>query len=126
MNCFDIRDFIQESRRLCESMSGCDGCPAHNCHNSIVGDITVEDILKLQRWSDSHPVETYRTFVQRYFPDFDAYEICPSNLGLRNADFCGLSTQQGCKDCWNRYLPEDEKELLLKKQRIYNNDSEDF
>lgn len=60
----------------------------------------------IEQWSKDYPKKTYLSdFLEKYpnaLKGYDIPTICPSDLGLKNAKYCGLG--DSCTDCWNQEI----------------------
>lgn len=120
IDCINILNFKREHKRMCESYTSCYDCPFENkftfCSPSDLGleDITQEVIDLVQKWSDEHPQKTIlEDFLEKY-PNAQVDKdriptICPFKLGLEKY-YDGICEGRVCKQCWNRFVDEVEKE----------------
>lgn len=73
-----------------------------------VADITVEDVNKLQQWSDEHQVKTRREEFERIFPEVDIHTLNPCVLGVKPESGC---MQSNCYNCWEEFWNKEVKEV---------------
>ena len=114
-DCSKTLDFIHEFNRMCSKEHDCDCCQFQNvcdCTGLIkIVDITTDDIVKLQEWSDKHFEETRKDYYFQCFPYAEKDEYgnpiqCCKSMGLTEicppSGECNICWNSGeCNTCWN-------------------------
>lgn len=110
----DVLKFMKEYRRMCNYYPRCFECPRAdepNCNIEEISDEELENFVNtVEQWSKEHPQRTrFEDLIEKYpnlklnrsgYPTF-----CCQALGY--CDEC-LHGDNGCKDCWNMPVEEDE------------------
>lgn len=104
----DAVKFINELSRMCESETGCIGCPAKGVCHLIPRNI--EQLVSIvEKWSKEHPQKTMlQDFLEKHpnapLDDDGTPQACPDKLGYSKYG-CSV-VDKYCKKCWNRPLEE--------------------
>lgn len=112
----DAVEMLKEMVRLTDSCEiDCDDCKLSSEQNGT--GLSCEDMRRenpekcveiIEQWSKDCPKQTYLSKLLEIFPgtvleaDGTPARICPSELGLKDFEFCG----QNCIDCWNQEYEE--------------------
>lgn len=114
IDCNITTNYFNEKKRMCNSISECIDCPLRfgNDCTGIEKTCPTEAILKVQKWSNEHPQETYFTELLRNYPNVELNgkgfpEFCPCKLGYQIAD--EICSRNACNECWNLPIDEGEK-----------------
>lgn len=118
-DCAIAINYLTEQERLCTYFYGCHSCPLSvennstnfNCIN-FQRKFPEKAIEIVQKWSDEHPMKTYKDDFLERFPN--AYRhpdgrpaICRNlTYGLK-AIPCPYNGKS-CADCWGEVMPETE------------------
>ena len=110
----EFKEFYQKYRKMCESYKNCKGCPRDykGCLDFGV-ELDELDELKndVEQWSKEHPPKTRFEDLLEKYPSvklsISGYPmLCCRTLGYCDECLYGCN---GCKDCWNMPVEEDEK-----------------
>ena len=110
----DVLKFMKERRRMCNYYSRCLECPRAdepNCNIEEMSDEKFENFVNtVEQWSKEHPQKTRFEDLLEKYPSvklsISGYPmLCCRTLGY--CDEC-LHGSNGCKDCWNMPVEEDE------------------
>ena len=113
----DVLTFLKEYSRMCNSYISewnCNGCPRETEPTCEITDLGPEGIKKLindvDQWSKEHPPKTRLQDLLEKYPNVKlSISGCPM-LCCRTLGYCDecLRGCNGCKDCWNMPVEEDE------------------
>ena len=112
----DAVEMFKERARLTNNCNiYCSGCRLGPNHNGRDMNCTnfqrqrpEEYVEIIEQWSKDCPKQTYLSKLLEVFPGTELEAdgtpacICPSELGLKDFEFCG----QNCIDCWNQEYEE--------------------
>ena len=124
MDCKITENYFKEKARMTENCRvSCGNCLLFD---SVVSCLELElkepksAISIVQKWSDEHPVKTYRDDFREKFPnceiEIENLEWCDFYANGKSRDDC---ERLACEDCWNQPFPETTKDK--KKTRINTN-----
>ena len=110
----EFKEFYQKYRRMCESYKNCKGCPRDykGCLDFERIGVELDELENdVEQWSKEHPPKTRLQDLLEKYPSvklsISGYPmLCCRTLGY--CDEC-LHGCNGCKDCWNMPVEEDEK-----------------
>ena len=117
IDCSIAENYIKERARMCNAFPHtCTKCPFSNAFDSNIDSCDTDAaenpqtaIALVQAWSDEHPIEpvvTYLDMLKEIFPNVKSgsnktpCNFCPSDLGLKEIDGCGTSSETYCVACW--------------------------
>lgn len=118
----DAVKFIKERARMCDSLFGCEGCPANSQENGL-GECFVgikskyapeQQIEIVDKWSKEHPLKTRQSVFLEQWPEANVDKstgvliICPAALKKEYRDDRGAcnaySIESGvCNDCRRKF-----------------------
>ena len=98
----DAVKFIKERARMCDSLFGCEGCPADSQENGL-GECFVgikskyapeQQIEIVDKWSKEHPRKTRQSVFLEQYPEAkldggDCLELCPCTISAAHRDEYG-------------------------------------
>ena len=108
----DAVEMLKEKNRLTSDCKiSCKDCKLSATKTGIACDWLIvkhpeQYVRIIEQWSKDCPRETYLSKLLEVFPDTELGKdgmparICPSELGLKDFEFCG----QNCIDCWNQSI----------------------
>ena len=112
----DAVKFIKERARMCDSLFGCEGCPANSQENGL-GECFVgikskyapeQQIEIVDKWSKEHPRKTRQSVFLEQYPEAEidsrgCLMLCPKRI---SADY-----QKRYRNCTNRLCSDCRKEF---------------
>ena len=112
----DALKFLEEFDRMCVYYKDkiCRGCPREGSPNCIIAAMGKEERAKLirdvEQWSKEHPQRTRFEDLLEKYPSVKLSISGYPMLCCRTLGYCEecLHGCNGCKDCWNMPVEEDE------------------
>lgn len=117
----DAVKFLKERQRMCDSLFGCEGCPANSQENGL-GECFVgikskyapeQQIEIVDKWSKEHPRKTRQSVFLEQYPQADIDNIgllvmCPKRISadIRVTADC---MRQRCSDCRREFWMQEVK-----------------
>lgn len=106
----DAVKFIKERDRMCDSLFGCEGCPANSqengfgiCYVATKSQYTPEQQIEIvEKWSKEHPRKTRQSVFLKQWPDVyldgnRVISVSPCTLSKEYRDMnCDL---RDCAEC---------------------------
>lgn len=117
----DAVKFIEERNRMCDSLFGCEGCPANSqedglgeCFVGIKSKYTPEQQIEIvDKWSATHPRKTRQSVFLEQYPDalldkFGVMRMCPMAISAdyRDSDEC-KNPERSCVDCQREFWMQE-------------------
>ena len=109
----EFKKFYPKYMQMCKSYKDCEGCP-RNGKGCLEFDMDLDAIGELEndveRWAEEHPQKTRSQDLLEKYPSVKlSISGCPM-LCCRTLGYCDecLRGCNGCKDCWNMPVGEDE------------------
>lgn len=119
-DCTKTVDFLREWGRMCQPGIFCCSCPlardgATTGCKPMMKEHPDDAIEIVQKWSDEHPVMTWKGKLKEMLPNVDMSKIigtcCPYNLlggEAPNMETCRSSGDyEDCVNCWNGEYKEE-------------------
>lgn len=116
----DAVKFIKERARMCDSLFGCEGCPANSQENGL-GECFVgikskyapeQQIEIVDKWSKEHPLKTRQSVFLEQYPNAKIDHkgnlyICPyfvdKNATIKYSCVCSTN----CTDCRREFWMQE-------------------
>lgn len=118
----DAVKFIKERARMCDSLFGCEGCPANSQENGL-GECFVgikskyapeQQIEIVDKWSKEHPRKTRQSVFLEQYPeaivgDDGVLRVCPSPIfpSDRSAYNGCVRPNSLCSDCRREFWMQE-------------------
>lgn len=114
----DALEFLRERKRMCDSYTGCKGCP-FGVAECVVRDMTSEDACKrivaaVEQWSKEHPHKTRQSVFLEQYPearigDDGVLQINPCSISAshRNARGNCVNMRRECPDCRREFWMQE-------------------
>ncbi len=123
IDCRITLNYFKEKAKMTKRCKlGCSNCPLSRMNNNEGQSCTAFEmhhperaIKNVQRWSDTHPKETYLTKFMHNYPDAELGEdgvpirICPHELGLNDIESCECG-EHHCTECWGQPVKDGEEQ----------------
>lgn len=118
----DAIKFIKERSRMCDSLFGCEGCPANSqehglgeCFVGIQSKYTPEQQIEIvDKWAKEHPLKTRQSvFLEQYSEAaIDAcgvLSLCPTLISKSHRNIYGKCANAGveCADCRREFWMQE-------------------
>ena len=110
----EVRDFVRDYVRMCNSFEACDNCPLCSCNclesrtfaSMEMGDID-QITAAVDDWSKAHPIRTRLVDFLEKYPNAPRGETgvpiaCTGSLGYSKLNEC----PGDCDKCWKTPLDE--------------------
>lgn len=116
----DVVKFLEEAKRMCDSYSCCEACPANadgfnDCLIDNMHNIDVADAVSIvEKWSMEHPRKTRQSVFLEQYPEavideHGVLQVCPMYVSAahRNSDGeCG-DPYEICTDCRRKFWMQE-------------------
>ena len=116
----DAVKFIKERARMCDSLFGCEGCPANSQENGL-GECFVgikskyapeQQIEIVDKWSKEHPRKTRQSVFLEQWPEaeIDKYgclRLCPELVSADYRNRHGDCLNRVCIDCRREFWSQE-------------------
>ena len=118
----DAVKFIKERARMCDSLFGCEGCPANSQENGL-GECFVgikskyapeQQIEIVDKWSKEHPLKTRQSVFLEQYPEaaIDArgvLSLCPTPISKSHRNIYGKCAHADilCDDCRREFWMQE-------------------
>lgn len=115
----DAVKFIKERARMCDSLFGCEGCPANSQENGL-GECFVgikskyapeQQIEIVDKWSKAHPRKTRQSVFLEQYPEAEIDErgdlmLCPRRISVDFRSRYANCTKM-CSDCRREFWGQE-------------------
>jgi hypothetical protein len=111
----DALEFLRERKRMCDSYTGCKGCPFDDSKCVIDSTLSDDDdceriVATVEQWSKEHPRKTRQSVFLEQWPncmmgDDGVVGMCPRNVDKMYV--CNLSQFAECTDCRREFWMQE-------------------
>lgn len=116
----DAVKFIKERARMCDSLFGCEGCPANSQENGL-GECFVgikskyapeQQIEIVDKWSKEHPRKTRQSVFLEHWPnarpaDDGVLTFCPKRFDFHISCLAECHSLKKCSDCRREFWMQE-------------------
>lgn len=116
----DAVKFIKERARMCDSLFGCEGCPANSQENGL-GECFVgikskyapeQQIEIVDKWSKEHPRKTRQSvFLEQWteaeIDEYGCLRLCPELVSADYRNRHGDCLNRVCIDCRREFWMQE-------------------
>lgn len=116
----DAVKFIKERARMCDSLFGCEGCPANSQENGL-GECFVgikskyapeQQIEIVDKWSKEHPRKTRQSVFLEHWPnarpaDDGVLTFCPKRFDFHISCLAECHSLKKCRDCRREFWMQE-------------------
>lgn len=115
----DALEFLRERKRMCDSYTGCKGCPFDDSKCVIDSTLSDDDdceriVATVEQWSKEHPRKTRQSVFLEQYPearigDDGMLQINPCSISAshRNARGNCVNMRRECPDCRREFWMQE-------------------
>ena len=114
----DALEFLRERKRMCDSYTGCKGCPFDDSKCVIDSTLSDDDCERIgatvEQWSKEHPHKTRQSVFLEQWPearigDDGVLQINPCSISTshRNARGNCVNMRRECPDCRREFWMQE-------------------